>query len=420
MNNLYRKIGFTLFAILIFRLGSHIPIVGIGQDVLNSFVDKSQSGILGMFDVLSGGSLSRMSIFALSIFPYISASIAMQLISYIHPDLSEKRKQGDSGRRVIAQYTRYLTIFVALIQGYAMLKTLDFAIGGAVFSDFWIKTTAVTSLVVGAIFLVWLGEQITANGIGNGSSILIFAGIVSNLPSGTVKMFNLVRKGITTTPTVIFILIMLIAIVMTVIVCELAVRKIPVKRPKQYVFGKGMGSQEDIQHMPLKINISGVLPPMFALTVLMTPVTVANFFDHPIAIWIKSNLNHGQPLFIVIYLLLIVLFAFFYSAMVFDVSEVAENFQKGSTYILGVKPGLNTKIYLEKILTLITFIGALYLCVICVIPELINSYLAISLGFSGTTVLIIVNVIVDTSSKIQSHMLGYRYQDIAKRITIKR
>jgi len=422
LGELYKRLVFTLLMILVFRIGSYIPIVGVDARALEELTRQNQSGILGMFNVLSGGSLGRMSIFALGIVPYITSSIVLQLFSIIYKPFDALKKEGEVGRKKLNQYSRYLTIFLATFQSYGiaagLLGTITNSGSVVIIPALLFKFAAVTTLVVGTIFLMWLGEQITSRGIGNGSSIIIFVGIVSGIPSGIISTFELIRKGTISYPLGLFIILTVLFLVMFVIFFERALRKIPIHYPKHRV---GAMVSQDTSYIPLKLNTSGVIAPMFASSLLLFPVTILNLSGQGsgIAQWISYNLSHGRPLFIGLYCMLIVFFCFFYTTVVFNSEEVSNNLKKYSAIVPGKRPGSSTAEYFDYVLERITSIGALYICFVCVLPEILMNKLTVSFALGGTSMLIVVNVVIDTLSQIQSYSFSKKYENAVRKIKIK-
>ena len=394
---LKKRIWFTLGALIVYRLGSYIPIPGIDAQALAQFAAQNATGILGWVNNLAGGALGRMAIFALNIMPYISASIIIQLMSSVSPHLEQLKKEGEQGRKRINQYTRYGTVLLAVLQSYGIAVGLEGQAGVVTDPGMFFRLTTVITLTGGTIFLMWLGEQITARGIGNGTSLIIFAGIVANLPAGIAAMLELGRTGQLSTFVILGIIIMALAVIAFIVLMERAQRRLLVQYPKRQVGNKMY--QGDSSHMPLKLNTSGVIPPIFASSLLLLPTTVANFNAGNGPEWfvtITTQLGHGRPLFLVLYIGLIIFFAFFYTAIVFNPTETAENLKKHGGFIPGIRPGERTAEYIDYVLTRITVIGAAYLSIVCLIPEILISYAAVPFYFGGTSVLIVVSVLVAT------------------------
>jgi len=418
--DLKKRLWFTLGALIVYRLGSYIPIPGIDTNEVAKFAAQNASGILGWVNGLAGGALGRLAIFALNIMPYISASIIMQLMTTVSPQLGALKKEGESGRKKINQYTRYGTVLLAALQAYGIAVGLE-GRGGLVINPgpFFIATTVIT-LTGGTVFLMWLGEQITARGIGNGTSLIIFSGIVANLPAAVAGMLELGRKGLMSPFLIMAILIMAIAVVAFIVFFERAQRRLLIQYPKRQV---GMRvTQAEASHLQLKLNTSGVIPPIFASSLLLLPLTVANFSAGKGPDWLNQAtalLGHGKPLFLIMYAALIVFFCFFYTSIMFNTKETAENLKKSGGFILGIRPGDQTAEYLDRILTRITVIGAIYIVIICLIPELLVAYSGIPFYFGGTSLLIVVSVTLDTVSQIQGHLLSQQYEKLMKRANLR-
>ena len=418
--DLQKRIWFTLGALIIYRLGSYIPIPGIDTAQLANFANANSAGILGWMNGLAGGALGRMAIFALNIMPYISASIIMQLMTTVSPTLEALKKEGESGRKKINQYTRYGTVVLAALQAYGIAIGL-IGRGGLVLNPgpFFIASTVIT-LTGGTVFLMWLGEQITARGIGNGTSLIIFSGIVANLPSGVAALLELGRTGQMSPFLIMGILAMAIAVVAFIVFFERAQRRLLIQYPKRQV---GMQiTQGESSHLPLKLNTAGVIPPIFASSLLLLPLTVANFSAGKGPEWFNSIvalLGHGKPLFLFLYAALIVFFCFFYTSIMFNPKETAENLKKSGGFILGIRPGEQTSDYLDRILTRITVLGAIYMCIICLIPEMIVGYSGIPFYFGGTSLMIVVSVTLDTVSQIQGHLLSQQYERLMKKSSLR-
>ncbi len=416
---LKKRIWFTLGALLVYRLGTYIPIPGINLDALADIFSQNQGGMLAFFNTFAGGAVGRMAIFALNIMPYISASIIIQLLTTVSPHLEQLKKDGEAGRKQINQYTRYGTVFLAALQGYGIAAGLESA--GTIVSDpgLFFRATTVITLVGGTVFLMWLGEQITARGIGNGISLIIFAGIVAELPSAIVGTLELGRQGALSTVLILSILVMSIVVIAAIVFMERAQRRLIVQYPKRQMGNKVY--QGDSSHLPLKLNTAGVIPPIFASSLLLMPTTVAalspNMPDW--AVTLTALLGRGQPGFLVIYLSLIVFFAFFYTAIVFNPKDTADNLKKYGGFIPGIRPGARTAEYIDYVLTRITVIGALYLAAISLLPELLIANLALPFYFGGTSLLIVVSVTMDTVSQIQSHLLAHQYEGLVKKSKLR-
>ena len=408
---------------MVCRIGSFIPIPGIDSVALASLAERNQGGILGMFNMLSGGSLERMSIFALAIMPYITASIVIQLMTIAYKPLENLKKDGEVGRRKINQLSRYLTVLFAAFQAYGVTLGLEATItpyGPVVIIDSFIfKVSTVITLVVGTMFLMWLGEQISSRGIGNGTSLIIFIGIVSGLPSAVIGMFELSRKGAMSPIVVMTICAGVLAMIAVIIFFERAQRKVLVQYPKRQVGNKVYGG--DSTHMPLKLNTSGVIPPIFASSVLLFPATISDFSssDSEIMGMVSRYLGHGKPLFILLYVSLIMFFSFFYTAVVFNSEDTANNLRKHGAYVPGRRPGKNTAEYFDYLLTRLTVLGSLYLSVVCIVPELLMNKYSVAFALGGTSFLIVVNVVLDTFSQIQTHLFSSRYEGLVKKMRLK-
>jgi preprotein translocase subunit SecY len=419
-DELKKRIWFTLGALLIYRLGTYIPIPGINPEALSDIFRQQQSGILGMFNMLSGGAIGRMAIFALNIMPYISASIIIQLLTTVSPHLEQLKKEGEQGRRQINQYTRYGTVLLAALQGYGIAIGLEGA-GNVVLDPGWFfRITTVITLVGGTVFLMWLGEQITARGVGNGISLIIFAGIVAELPSALVGTLELGRQGALSTALIIALLVMAVLVVAFIVFMERAQRRLLVQYPKRQIGNRMF--QGDSSHLPLKLNSAGVIPPIFASSLLLLPITMANFSSGQGPEWLNSitaMLGMGQPLHIILYVAMIIFFAFFYTAVVFNPKDTAENLKKYGGFLPGIRPGDRTAEYIDYVLTRITVVGALYLAAVCVLPELLISYTGVPFYFGGTSLLIVVSVTMDTVAQIHSHLLAHQYEGLIKRARLK-
>lgn len=421
--DLSSRIIFTILILIICRFGSFIPIAGIDSIALSSVAQQNQSGILGMFNMLSGGSLGRMSIFALAIMPYITASIIIQLMSIAYKPLENLKKEGESGKRKVNQLSRYLTVLLASFQAYGVALSLEHVVTSVgpvvIIPGLFFKITTVITLVVGTMFLMWLGEQITSRGIGNGSSLIIFIGIVSGVPSAIISMFELSRKGALSPLVAISICLGVVVIIALIIFFEKAQRKVLIQYPKRQVGNKIYGG--DSTHMPLKLNTSGVIPPIFASSILLFPATIANFSTNnsDIMTTLTFYLGHGKPLYIIFYVALIMFFSFFYTAIVFNSEETANNLRKYGAYIPGKRPGKNTSQYFDFVLTRLTVLGGLYLSFICVAPEMLMNKYAVSFSLGGTSFLIVVNVVLDTFAQVQTHLFSGRYEGLVKKMKLK-
>ena len=418
--DLQGRILFTLGALLIYRLGTFIPLPGINTSALNELFQQNQSGILGMFDMFAGGAVGRMAIFALNIMPYISAAIIMQLLVAVSPVLGQLKKEGERGRKQINQYTRYGTVFLAALQAWGISIGLEGAGNIVIDPGLYFRMSAVITLVGGVVFLMWIGEQVTARGIGNGISLIIFAGIVAELPSALVNTLELGRQGALSTWLILGVLILAIIVIVTIVYVERAQRKLVVQYPRRQQGNKVF--EGDSSHLPLKVNTAGVIPPIFASSLLLLPMTVANFSTGQGPEWIdllSSFLGRGQPLYLLFYISLIVFFAFFYTAIVFNPADTADNLKRQGGFIPGIRPGEKTAEYIDYVLTRITCFGAAYLAAICILPEILISYAAIPFYFGGTSLLIVVNVTMDTVSQVQSHLLAHQYEGLIKKSNLR-
>lgn len=418
--DLKKRIWFTLGALIVYRLGTYIPIPGIDTIELAKFAAQNSTGILGWVNGLAGGALGRMAIFALNIMPYISASIIIQLMSSVSPHLEQLKKEGEQGRKKINQYTRYGTVILAAAQSYGVAVGLEGQAGLVTDPGMFFRLSTVITLTGGTVFLMWLGEQITARGIGNGISLIIFAGIVAGLPSGIAAMLELGRTGQLSTFVILGIIVMALGVVAFIVLVERAQRRLLIQYPKRQVGNKMY--QGDSSHMPLKLNTAGVIPPIFASSLLLLPVTVANFTKGQGPDWLNTltaTLGQGQPLFLFLYVVLIIFFAFFYTSIMFNPKETAENLKKYGGFIPGLRPGERTAEYIDYVLTRITVVGALYLSVVCIIPEILISYTGVPFYFGGTSLLIVVSVTMDTVAQLQGHLLAQQYEGLIKKSKLR-
>ena len=430
---LKNRIWFTVGALIVFRFLSFVPLPGVNPLILETLYAKSaQGGILDIFNAFSGGSLQRMSLIALGVMPYITASIVVQLAASLHPALAALKKEGESGRKKLNQYTRYGAVGLTAMQGWFLATGLE-ALGASaglqavVFPGMLFRVGVVVSLIGGTMFLLWLGEQITSRGIGNGVSLIIMAGIVAQMPTFIVNLFEGARSGSTSSFTIIFLVLMVVALVLFICFMERATRRLLIQYPKRAT-QKGMMAA-DRSHLPLKINTAGVIPPIFASSLLLLPLTITQFAGNSVKqdttigqviVTLNQYLAHGKPLYMTLYALGIVFFCFFYTAVVFNPEETAENLKKNGGFIPGIRPGKNTATYLDYVLTRITVIGAAYITIVCVIPEYVIAQTGMRLFFAGgTSLLIVVNVTVDTITQIQSHLLAHQYGDLIKKAKLK-
>jgi preprotein translocase subunit SecY len=416
---LKKRILFTLGALIIFRLGTYIPVPGIDATVMAHQMSQNGGGILGMFNMFSGGALGRMTIFALNIMPYISASIIVQMMSAAIPALDALKKEGEAGQQKKVRYTRYLTVIIATVQAYGIsigLADMKTTLGPAVIDPGLLFTvTCVITLVGGSIFLMWLGEQITSRGIGNGASLIIFAGIVANLPVAIANILELGSTGALSSVFIIGFFIVGFAVIGFVVFMERAQRRILIQYPKRQVGQKMFGG--DSTHMPLKVNTSGVLAPIFASTLLLLPATIVGF-SHGSSGWLQvvaHELSHGQPGYMILYAVLIVFFSYFATATVFNPEDTADNLKKNGGFIPGIRPGANTAAYFDRVLTRLTTIGAAYLVIVCLLPEFVLSNYSLPFYFGGTSLLIIVSVTMDTVAQVQSHLLAHQYEGLIRK-----
>ncbi len=418
---LKKRIWFTLGALLVYRLGTYIPLPGIDPAQWDQIFRTQAGGILGMFNMFAGGGIHRMAIFALNIMPYISASIIIQLMTTVSPTLEQLKKEGEQGRKTINQYTRYLTVFLAAFQAYGIAIGLEGAGGGVVTDPGWFfRISTVITLAGGTMFLMWLGEQVTSRGIGNGVSLIILAGIVAQIPSAIAGMLELGRQGALSTGLIIAVVVMAVVVITFIVFMERAQRRLLIQYPKRQVGQRVFEGQSS--HLPLKLNTSGVIPPIFASSLLLLPTTVANFNVGKGPEWltvITTQLGHGRPLFLVLYIALIIFFAFFYTAIVFNPTETADNLKKHGGFIPGIRPGERTAEYIDYVLTRITVVGAAYLAIVCLIPEILISYAAVPFYFGGTSLLIVVSVTMDTVAQVQGYLLAHQYEGLIKRSKLR-
>jgi preprotein translocase subunit SecY len=424
-DELKKRLWFTLGALLVYRLGTYIPLPGIDTHALEQVFNQNQGGILGMFNMFAGGAVQRMAIFAMSIMPYISASIIMQLMTTVSPTLEQLKKEGEAGRKQINQYTRYGTVFLALLQGYALAVGLEHmrAPDGAhvvIEGGMFFRITAAVTMATGTVFIMWIGEQITARGVGNGISLIIFAGIAAQMPQAVVNMLEQSRTGAINGFLVFAVFVLALAVVAAVVFIERAQRKLLIQYPKRQLGNRMFPG--DSSHLPLKLNTAGVIPPIFASSLLLLPVTIASASPSQGMEWlttISTLLGPGQPLHIALYVALIVFFAFFYTAIVFNPKDTADNLKKYGGFIPGIRPGERTAEYIDYVLTRLTVVGAAYLSAVCVLPEILHSNFAVPIYLGGTSLLIVVSVTMDTVAQIQSHLLAQQYEGLIKKAKLK-
>ena len=419
--DLKRRIIFLLLALVVYRIGAHVPVPGIDPDMLSRLFQEQQGGILGLFNMFSGGALSRFSVFALGIMPYISASIIMQMLSYVLPSLESLRKEGESGRRKITQYTRYGTLLLGVFQAFGIAVALESQAGLVLDPGFMFRFTCIVSLVTGTMFLMWLGEQITERGLGNGISIIIFAGIVAGLPSAISGLFQLVSTGAISPLSSIFVIAIVALVTAFVVFIERGQRRITVNYAKRQVGNRLYGGQTS--YLPLKMNMSGVIPPIFASSLILFRATLAGWFTSGDSTrWIRdlaAALSPGQPLYTLLYAAMIVFFAYFYTALVFNPRETAENLKKSGAFVPGIRPGEQTSRYIDKVLLRLTLGGAIYLVFVCLVPEFLNMRFNVPFYFGGTSLLIVVVVTMDFMSQVQAYMMSQQYENLLKKTNFK-
>jgi len=421
MTELKSRILFVIGALIVFRLGTFIPVPGIDPDVLAKLFESQSDGILGMFNMFSGGALSRFSLFALGIMPYISASIIMQLMTVVSPKLEQLKKEGESGRRQITKYTRYGTLVLATFQALGISIALEAQAGLVLDPGMMFRFTAVVTLVSGTMFLMWLGEQITERGIGNGISIIIFAGIVAGLPSAIGGTLELARTGTFHPIFVLFLIVAVVLVTAFVVFVERGQRKITVNYAKRQVGRKVFGGQTS--HLPLKLNMAGVIPPIFASSIILFPATMAGWFGSSESMtWLKdigSTISPGQPLYILLFATAIIFFCFFYTALVFNPKETADNLKKSGAFVPGIRPGDQTARYIDRIMGRLTLVGALYITAVCLLPEFLILNYNVPFYFGGTSLLIIVVVTMDFMAQVQSHLMSNQYESLLKKANFK-
>ena len=419
--DLRRRLVFLLLALVVYRVGAHIPVPGIDPNQLQQLFQGQQGGILNLFNMFSGGALSRFTVFALGIMPYISASIIMQLLTYVLPSLEQLKKEGEAGRRKITQYTRYGTLGLALFQSMGIALALESSAGLVLAPGMGFRITAMVSLTAGTMFLMWLGEQITERGLGNGISILIFAGIAAGLPSAIGGLLELVRTGAMSILVALFIVVVVGLVTYFVVFVERGQRKILVNYARRQVGNKVYGGQSS--HLPLKLNMAGVIPPIFASSIILLPATVVSWFSSGDSMrWLKdiaSALSPGQPVYILLYVTAIVFFCFFYTALVFNSRETADNLKKSGAFIPGIRPGDQTARYIDKILVRLTLAGAVYIAFVCLLPEFLILKYNVPFYFGGTSLLIIVVVTMDFMSQVQNYMMSQQYESLLKKANFK-
>jgi preprotein translocase subunit SecY len=419
--DLRRRLVFLLLALVVYRIGAHIPVPGINPDQLAQLFKGQQGGILSLFNMFSGGALSRFTVFALGIMPYISASIIMQLMSYVVPSLESLKKEGESGRRKITQYTRYGTLLLAIFQSLGIALALENSQGLVITPGFGFRMTAVVSLVAGTMFLMWLGEQITERGLGNGISILIFAGIAAGLPRAIGGLLELVSTGAMSIISALIVVALVIFVTFAVVFVERGQRKILVNYAKRQVGNKVYGGQSS--HLPLKLNMSGVIPPIFASSIILLPATIVGWFATGEGLrWLKdisSALSPGQPIYVLLYAAMIVFFCFFYTALVFNSRETADNLKKSGAFIPGIRPGDQTARHIDKILSRLTLAGAVYITLVCLLPEFLVLKYNVPFYFGGTSLLIIVVVTMDFWAQVQSYVMSQQYESLLKKANFK-
>jgi preprotein translocase subunit SecY len=421
MSDLKRRLVFLVLALIVFRIGTHIPVPGIDPVQLSKLFDSQGGGILGMFNMFSGGALSRFSIFALGIMPYISSSIIMQLLTVVYPPLEALKKEGEAGRRKITQYTRYGTVALALFQGVAISIGLESQQGLVIDPGVAFRFTTVITLLCGTMFLMWLGEQITERGVGNGISLIIFSGIVAGLPSAIGGTLELARTGAMSIPVVLGVVVLVVGVTFLVVFVERGQRKILVNYAKRQVGNKLYGGQSS--HLPLKLNMSGVIPPIFASSIILFPGTAASWFgQNDQMTWLKdigAALSPGQPLYTILYAAAIIFFCFFYTALVFNSKETAENLKKSGAFVPGIRPGEQTARYIDKILMRLTLTGAVYITLVCLLPEFLRLQYNVPFYFGGTSLLIIVVTTMDFMAQLQAYMMSHQYEGLLKKANFK-
>ncbi|MEP0520324.1 MAG: preprotein translocase subunit SecY [Hyphomicrobiales bacterium] len=417
---LKKRIWFTLGALLVYRLGTYIPLPGINPDAFAQAFDQAQQGVIGLFNMFAGGAVERMAIFALGIMPYISASIIIQLMTTVVPTLEQLKKEGEQGRKKINQYTRYGTVLLAILQSYGIAAGLEGGTNIVTDPGWFFKLSTIITLTGGTMFLMWLGEQITARGIGNGISLIIFAGIVAGLPGAIAGTLELGRQGAISTFLILIIIALAIATIMLIVFVERAQRRLIIQYPKRQMGNRMF--QGDSSHLPLKLNTAGVIPAIFASSLLLLPTTVAGFASGTGPEWLNAVaawLGHGQPLYMLFYAAMIAFFCFFYTAIVFNPADTADNLKRHGGFIPGIRPGERTATYIDYVLTRITVIGAVFMVVVCLLPEFLISATGVPFYLGGTSLLIVVSVTMDTVSQVQGHLLAHQYEGLVKKSKLR-
>lgn len=419
---LKRRIFFTLGLLAIYRIGAHIPTPGIDAGALAEFFEQTKGTILGFFDMFSGGALSRLTIFALGIMPYISASIILQLLTIVSPHLEKLKKEGEQGQKKITQYTRYGTVVLSVIQasGIAIgLEAMKSPSGALIVIDpgWSFRLMTILTLTAGTAFIMWLGEQITERGIGNGISLIIFAGIVAGMPSAIINSFRLMSAGELKPFVMLVLLVFMVVIVAAIVFMETGQRRIPIQYAKRVMGRKMVGGQST--HLPLKVNTAGVIPPIFASSIIMFPATIAQFVGHPWMQVVSNSLTPGTPIYSLVFISAVIFFCFFYTAIIFNPQDVAENMKKSGGYVPGIRPGVKTADYIDRTLSRVTVVGAIYLAIICIIPDYMIRYMNVPFYFGGTSLLIVVGVSMDTMQQIESHLVMRNYDGFMKKGRMK-
>lgn len=419
--DLKQRLVFLILALLVYRLGAHIPVPGINPDELQNLFGQNKGGILGLFNMFSGGALSRFTIFALGIMPYISASIIMQMMTYVVPAFESLKNEGETGRKKISQYTRYGALGLALFQSVGVALALEATRGLVLDPGFGFRISTMVSLTAGSMFMMWLGEQITERGLGNGISILIFAGIVAGLPGAIAGLLELVRTNAMSIITAVIIIVAVGLVTYFVVYVERGQRKILVNYARRQVGNKVMGGQSS--YLPLKVNMAGVIPPIFASSIILLPATVVNWFSNTDSMrWLKNIsgvLQPGQPIYIMLYASAIIFFCFFYTGLVFNSKETADNLKKSGGFVPGIRPGEQTSRYLDKILMRLTLVGAIYITLVCLLPEFLIVKYNVPFYFGGTSLLIIVVVTIDFMAQVQNYMMSQQYDSLLKKASFK-